>query len=127
DERRRPTYYVVQVEDISERKRAERELRRLADQDALTGLLNRRGFLDGVQRELRRMQRAEERGALLSLDLDNFKQVNDSAGHAAGDRVLRATADVLRQRLRATDVVGRLGGDEFAALLLDVDEPQARE
>jgi diguanylate cyclase (GGDEF)-like protein/PAS domain S-box-containing protein len=127
DEHRRPSYYVVQVEDISERKRAERELRRLADQDALTGLLNRRGFLEGVQRELRRMERAQERGALLSLDLDNFKQVNDTAGHAAGDRVLRGIAEVLRHRLRATDVFGRLGGDEFAALLLDVDELQARE
>jgi len=127
DDLRRPSYYVVQVEDISERKRAERDLRRLADQDALTGLLNRRGFLAGLRRELRRMQRAEERGAMLSLDLDNFKEINDSAGHAAGDLVLRGVAEVLRRRLRTTDVVGRLGGDEFAALLLDVGELQARE
>jgi diguanylate cyclase (GGDEF)-like protein/PAS domain S-box-containing protein len=127
DPDRRPLFYVVQIEDIGERKQAERELRRLADQDALTGLLNRRGFLQGLRRELRRMQRSQEYGALLSLDLDNFKRLNDSAGHAEGDRVLRETADGLRLRLRATDVIGRLGGDEFAALLLDVDESQARE
>jgi diguanylate cyclase (GGDEF)-like protein/PAS domain S-box-containing protein len=127
DEARQPSFYVVQLEDISERKQAERELRRLADQDALTGLLNRRGFLGAMRRELRRMRRSGEDGALLSLDLDNFKQVNDSAGHAEGDRVLRHTADALRRRLRETDVVGRLGGDEFAVLLLDVAEPEARE
>jgi diguanylate cyclase (GGDEF)-like protein len=73
------------------------------------------------------MERKGEYGALLLLDLDNFKLVNDSAGHPAGDRVLRTTADVLRRRLRATDVIGRLGGDEFAALILNVTSQQARE
>jgi diguanylate cyclase (GGDEF)-like protein/PAS domain S-box-containing protein len=120
-------YCVVQVEDISDRKQTEHELRRLADHDSLTGLLNRRGFMDGLRRELRRMERKGEYGALLLLDLDNFKLVNDSAGHPAGDQVLRTTADVLRRRLRATDVIGRLGGDEFAALILNVTPRQARE
>ncbi len=122
-----PLYYVLQVEDIGDRKQTERELRRLADHDSLTGLLNRRGFMDGLRRELRRMERKGEYGALLLLDLDNFKLVNDNAGHLAGDQVLRTTADVLRRRLRATDVIGRLGGDEFAALVLNVTPRQAGE
>ena len=118
---------MLQVEDIGDRKQTERELRRLADHDALTGLLNRRGFMEGLRRELRRMERRGEYGALLLLDLDNFKLVNDNAGHLAGDQVLRTTADVLRRRLRATDVIGRLGGDEFAALVLNVTPRQAGE
>ena len=122
-----PLYYVFQIEDIGDRKQTERELRRLADHDALTGLLNRRGFMDGLRRELRRMERKDEYGALLLLDLDNFKLVNDTAGHLAGDQVLRTTAEVLRRRLRATDVIGRLGGDEFAALVLNVTPRQASE
>ncbi|HEX4518579.1 MAG TPA: PAS domain S-box protein [Gaiellaceae bacterium] len=126
-EKGEPLYYVLQVEDIGDRKQTERELRRLADHDALTGLLNRRGFMDGLRRELRRMERKGEYGALLLLDLDNFKLVNDNAGHLAGDQVLRTTADVLRRRLRATDVIGRLGGDEFAALVLNVTPRQAGE
>ena len=99
--RRRDALHVVQAEDIGDRKQAERELRQLADHDALTGLLNRRGFMDGLHRELRRMDRRGEYGALLVLDLDNFKLVNDTAGHMAGDQVLRTTAEVLRRRLRA--------------------------
>jgi diguanylate cyclase (GGDEF)-like protein/PAS domain S-box-containing protein len=122
-----PLYYVLQVEDIGDRKQTERELRRLADHDSLTGLLNRRGFMEGLRRELRRMERRGEYGALVLLDLDNFKLVNDTAGHLAGDQVLRATAEVLRRRLRATDVIGRLGGDEFAALVLNVTPRQASE
>jgi diguanylate cyclase (GGDEF)-like protein/PAS domain S-box-containing protein len=122
-----PLYYVVQIEDIGDRRQTERELRRLADHDSLTGLLNRRGFMEGLRRELRRMERKGEYGALLLLDLDNFKLVNDTAGHLAGDQVLRSTADVLRRRLRASDVIGRLGGDEFAALVLNVTPRQASE
>lgn len=120
-------FHVVLVEDISGRKQTERELRQLADHDSLTGVLNRRGFMDGLRRELRRMERRGEYGALLLLDLDNFKSVNDTAGHLAGDHVLRATADVLRRRLRSSDVIGRLGGDEFAALVLNVTARQASE
>jgi diguanylate cyclase (GGDEF)-like protein/PAS domain S-box-containing protein len=126
-EKGEPLFYIVQIEDIGDRKQTERELRRLADHDSLTGLLNRRGFMEGLRRELRRMERKGEYGALLLLDLDNFKLVNDTAGHLAGDQVLRSTADVLRRRLRGSDVIGRLGGDEFAALVLNVTPRQASE
>jgi diguanylate cyclase (GGDEF)-like protein/PAS domain S-box-containing protein len=122
-----PRFYVVQMENISDHKRTERTLRRLADHDALTWLLNRRSFLEGVQRELRRLRSAGSGGALLLLDLDNFKAVNDTAGHPAGDTMLRETADVLRRRLRSTDLIGRLGGDEFAVLLLEVTATQAHD
>jgi diguanylate cyclase (GGDEF)-like protein/PAS domain S-box-containing protein len=127
DAHREPLYYVVQVEDIGDRKQTESELRLLADHDSLTGLLNRRGFMEGMARELHRMERNGEYGALLLLDLDNFKLVNDTAGHPVGDQVLRSTADVLRGRLRATDIIGRIGGDEFAAVVLNVSAEQARE
>jgi diguanylate cyclase (GGDEF)-like protein/PAS domain S-box-containing protein len=123
----KPLYYVLQVEDIGGHKQTERELRLLADHDSLTGLLNRRGFMEGLRRELRLMERKGEYGALVLLDLDNFKIVNDTAGHYAGDQVLRATAEALRRRLRATDLIGRLGGDEFAALVLNVTPRQASE
>jgi diguanylate cyclase (GGDEF)-like protein/PAS domain S-box-containing protein len=120
-------YRVVQMENIADRKRAERKLRRLADHDALTWLLNRRSFLEGMERELRHMRRNRTSGALLLLDLDRLKEVNDTQGHAAGDDQLRKTADALRRRLRSADIVGRLGGDEFAALLRDVTPAQAHE
>jgi diguanylate cyclase (GGDEF)-like protein/PAS domain S-box-containing protein len=121
------TFHVVQMENIADRKRVERKLRRLADHDALTWLLNRRSFLEGMQRELERLRRTDSSGALLLLDLDHFKVVNDTSGHAAGDNVLRATADFFRRRLRSNDIVGRIGGDEFAALLLEVTPAQAHE
>lgn len=127
DEQGFAQFHVVQIENIADRKRAERKLRRLADHDALTGLLNRRSFLECVHDELHRLRGAGEPGALLLLDLDNFKNVNDTAGHAAGDNVLRTTADVLRHRLRSTDVIARLGGDEFAALLSRVTIAQAHD
>jgi diguanylate cyclase (GGDEF)-like protein/PAS domain S-box-containing protein len=118
--------FVVQIGNLTERKRAERRLRRLADHDPLTWLPNRRFFLEGLADELTRMSREGEFGALLLIDLDHFKEINDTAGHAAGDRVLQATADVLRRRLRSTDLLGRLGGDEFAALVPNVTPRQAR-
>jgi diguanylate cyclase (GGDEF)-like protein len=91
-----------------------RELQLQASQDPLTGLKNRRRFEEDMRTEIARSQREGSEGALLMLDLDNFKQVNDTLGHPVGDRVIAGIAGVLRARMRQTDLVARLGGDEFA-------------
>ncbi len=93
--------------------------------DGLTGLLNRRAFYEDMQRRVRRLVRSDRKGALMYVDLDNFKAVNDTRGHETGDRVLRDVADLLRANTRSTDMVARLGGDEFAVWLDDADEAVA--
>ena len=110
---------VVIFEDISERKRMEAQLVELATTDALTGLHNRRYFLERLSEGIARVKRFGDSACVVMLDCDHFKQVNDRYGHAVGDEVLRGLADILRQGLRQTDVVGRLGGEEFAVLLSD--------
>lgn len=104
----------------AERKQAERRVSQLAHTDALTGLANRAAFLDRVRRAVAQARRNQTRLSLLYLDLDGFKGINDTLGHAAGDAVLQAFADRLVRGVRPYDVVGRLGGDEFAILLEDV-------
>lgn len=121
-----PTQLFAQMVDISERRGHEEALRHLADHDGLTGLDNRRCFEEQLERHVAEVTRYGSRGALLVLDLDGFKEVNDRHGHHAGDLLLAAVADALRGRLRATDVVGRLGGDEFAVLLPHGGEAEAR-
>ncbi|QLF93833.1 diguanylate cyclase [Pseudomonas sp. ABC1] len=103
--------------DITERRRWEQDLERMAMTDPLTGLANRNAFMSRMQLALGQPTRGEDVGALLMLDLDHFKRVNDSFGHAAGDQVLVYLARILREVLRASDTVGRLGGEEFAVLL----------
>jgi len=120
DARREPLHFVAQIEDISERKRLEASLQRLAERDPLTDLWNRRRFEDELQRRVQRCQRYHERAALLIIDIDDFKPVNDQFGHAIGDELLKHVADSLRSRLRVTDALGRLGGDEFAVILTHV-------
>ena len=112
---------LVNVVDVSERRRYEQRLAHLADHDVLTGLANRRRFDEELTRHLERCRRHGPDGALLMIDLDNFKEVNDTLGHAAGDELIVSTAALLRSRVRSTDVVARLGGDEFAVLLVDAD------
>jgi diguanylate cyclase (GGDEF)-like protein len=94
-----------------------RRLERLATTDELTGVLNRRGFEAELQRTLDLARRHGETGVLLFIDLDDFKRVNDTYGHAAGDEVLRYVASLLKKSVRRSDVVARLGGDEFVVLL----------
>ncbi|SES29330.1 diguanylate cyclase [Halopseudomonas bauzanensis] len=113
------------VTDITERREHERNLERLAATDPLTGLANRRAFLQGMERELRRAGQGLADGALLVLDLDHFKSINDTYGHAAGDKVLIHLAQLMRSMLRQNDIAGRLGGEEFAVLLPDAGHERA--
>ncbi|MEK7945941.1 diguanylate cyclase [Pigmentiphaga sp. YJ18] len=106
----------LQVE-IAERRRIEEQMRHQATHDQLTGLPNRALFIETLDRFLSRAQRHEELFALLYVDIDGFKQVNDSHGHQAGDMLLQAFSLRLRSALRGEDVVARLGGDEFGVLL----------
>jgi len=122
DQAGEPLHYIVQLQDISERKQLEEHLRHLADHDHLTGLRNRRLFDHDLKLQVARSQRYGEMAGLVIIDLDNFKAINDSHGHAAGDDVLRAVARALTRRLRESDLVARLGGDEFAVLLPHVDD-----
>jgi diguanylate cyclase (GGDEF)-like protein len=107
--------------DAVERDRVEAELRDLTDRDALTGLLNRRSFEEELERHLARGRRYGMTGAMIVLDLNDFKAVNEEHGPRAGDRVLIVVADALQNRLRETDVLARVGGNQFAVLL-----PQAK-
>lgn len=101
------------------------ELNRISRADALTGCLNRRGFLERLEAEVDEAGRTGRAFALIALDLDRFKSVNDSKGHAAGDELLRWTVEKLNENLRPMDSVGRLGGDEFALLVPGAARPEA--
>ena len=116
---------LTNVVDVSERYRYERQLAFLAEHDPLTGLANRRRFDEQLQRHVADCLRYGPRGAVLMLDLDHFKEVNDTMGHAVGDELLVDVARILGQRMRATDLVARLGGDEFAILLPYADRKAA--
>jgi diguanylate cyclase (GGDEF)-like protein/PAS domain S-box-containing protein len=119
-------FYAVTF-DISQLKLAERELERLARYDSLTGLANRLHFKERVELAILRHQRSSRPIALLYLDIDHFKQINDSFGHAAGDTVLCEFAQRLGESVRATDFAARLGGDEFVVLIEDIEESDAAE
>ncbi len=122
-----PTRLLFQVQDITERKRFESELQFMADHDPLTGLMNRRKFEAELDRHVAHVKRYGSDGALLMLDIDNFKAVNDTLGHSAGDELIISIAGVLGQRVRASDVLARLGGDEFAVLLPRADQAEAAQ
>jgi len=113
--------------DITPQKRAEERLLYLADHDSLTGLFNRRRFFHELDAYLAWSERHGDPGAVLLLDVDRLKEVNDSLGHDAGDELLKHVAGVLAGRVRKTDAVARLGGDEFVVLLRALAADQARE
>ena len=116
------THYVWTGRDISQRVSALRQLAQQANHDDLTGLSNRNLFMDRLSQAFSQASRRKDRFALLYVDLDEFKEVNDRQGHAAGDELLRTAARRLRQSVREVDTVARLGGDEFALILPDAKQ-----
>lgn len=121
------THYVAILSDISERKAEEEHLRYIAHHDPLTGLANRVLFNDRLEQAVKLAEREKTQFALLFLDLDKFKPVNDLYGHKMGDKLLQSVADRLTRCVRETDTVTRLGGDEFVILLKNVIDQEAVE
>jgi diguanylate cyclase (GGDEF)-like protein len=115
---------VVVFQDITLRREMEDELRQQSVTDHLTGLSNRNGFKIALQAELERARRASRHVALMFIDLDHFKRINDTLGHDIGDQLLRHLAHRLREQVRAYDTVSRIGGDEFTVVLGDLDVPE---
>ncbi|SCA56402.1 putative Diguanylate cyclase [Candidatus Terasakiella magnetica] len=111
--------------DVTEQKRLENELRTLASTDVLTGINNRRFFLELCEKEIERAQRYSKKLSLIMLDVDHFKRINDTYGHAVGDEAIRAMTGLCRKCLRNTDIMGRIGGEEFAILLPETDKKGA--
>ena len=114
------THYVSTFQDITERKRVMRELEHLASHDQLTGLPNRKLFIDRLAHAMRLSRRMEKQAALLFIDIDGFKPVNDTHGHDIGDALLQAIAERLLASVREADTVARLGGDEFTVIMENV-------
>ena len=116
---------VIVFHDVTKERRLKRALSYQASHDALTGLINRREFDNRLHAAVQMAQRGDGAYALLYIDLDNFKVVNDTCGHQAGDRLLRDVTGLLQTRVRASDTIARLGGDEFGVLLEDCTLEQA--
>lgn len=123
--RRAETANAALAREVAERRALEKELRRIANTDGLTGILNRRRFMELMDREMDRAERYKRPLALLMLDLDYFKKINDRFGHSAGDEALRHFSRVCRDNLRDVDLFARLGGEEFAALLPETSQAGA--
>jgi len=125
DDAGQPLYCIMQVADITEMKKSQQTMERLAFYDTLTDLANRRLFNERLSQAVEQCRRDHRQAALLYLDLDQFKRVNDTLGHDSGDNLLREVADRLLQCVRGVDTVARTGGDEFTILISDLDSPIA--
>ena len=117
-----PTHYLGIYTNVSHQKQVQERLRRLAYHDVLTGLPNRQLFNDRLSQALKYADRNKSRLALFFIDLDRFKNVNDTLGHSVGDKVLQLTAERLNKHTRQTDTLSRLGGDEFTIIIQDIHE-----
>jgi len=115
-------HFLIQINDLTQRKKAEQDLAHLAHHDALTGVANRAMLNDEVDHEIAVARRRGSRMAVIFLDIDYFKHINDSFGHETGDAVLKETAVRLSRTVRETDIVGRMGGDEFVIVLSEVKD-----
>ncbi len=115
-----PQYFIIQIQDITDRKHVEQQLIYLANHDPLTGLLNRDEFHNRLTQTLSSVRRHDAKLALMFLDLDRFKLINDTLGHRIGDLLLQAVSERLRSSVRSNDILARLGGDEFIVLLSDI-------
>lgn len=124
DDKGEPEYFICAIHDITERKQAEQQISFMAYHDKLTGLPNRALLFDRLAQAMSQAKRDEKSVALLFVDLDGFKSVNDQYGHEAGDAVLRMAAQRFLACVRAVDTVSRFGGDEFAIVLGGLDGPQ---
>ena len=120
-----PNFFAQIITDITEQKKFEDELRRIATIDGLTGVFNRRHFLEMANRQIKLEQRYRRNLAVLMIDIDHFKLINDSYGHAAGDAALQTMAGACRRVIRETEIFGRLGGEEFGILLIGANQDQA--
>lgn len=116
---------IETLRNITERKHMEKEIRKLASTDPLTGTNNRRSFLEQAEAELSRSRRYNHPLTILMIDLDHFKNINDSYGHQSGDLTLQVFTETCLSVLRENDIFGRMGGEEFAALLVETDEKKA--
>lgn len=121
----KPIYFIMQVQNITLQKKAEERLRHMAYHDPLTGLANRNKLEQFINHILASAKRHQQGFALLFLDLDRFKNINDTIGHEAGDLLLQVVAERLRSTVRNTDMVARLGGDEFVLLVTDVKKTES--
>jgi diguanylate cyclase (GGDEF)-like protein/PAS domain S-box-containing protein len=119
-EKNEPLCYLLQLHDVTERKDAESRLAQLAHADPLTGLANRAWLSDEISRQIQLASRHRSGFAVVFIDLDHFKQVNDTYGHEAGDELLKSVAKMLKGAIREVDAIARLGGDEFVVLLTDI-------
>jgi len=116
---------IISLEDISVQKKYERHLKRLAQTDLLTAILNHAAIRERVEEEFLRANRYKLDLAVIMFDMDKFKQINDERGHQKGDLILRQTANLIKENLREVDIIGRYGGDEFMAILPETSAKNA--